>query len=146
MNRRFVALILASLMAGTAAAETVATASSVNGSVMVNQGDKFLPLSAGQPLSPGDRIMVADKSSAIVTYNDGCPLSISAETMVTLPSTSTCAGGIAQTQRIAPTNTGAVGTPYPPETDWTAFWIVVGPVIAIDAWAIHEGDDEFTSP
>ena len=122
----------------------VATASVVKGTVAVNHGNKFVPLDSGQALMPGDRVMAGQLGSATVTFSDGCVLQVSAMTMITVPATSTCAGGIAQVQRVAPSSTGAIGASR--GVDWAAFWTIVGPIAAIDYWLIHEYPDEVASP
>ena len=135
----------------------VASASTVNGPVQVNQGEQFLPLQTGQSLRAGDRVMAMQDGSATLTFQDGCTLTVAPETMIVVPSTSTCAGGVATAQAITPGSTDAVGaTSYQGETatasggtgstysgvDWAGFGIVAGTVLVGNAVLFSDDDDD----
>ena len=103
--------LLSSTANAQAQADPVASASVVTGRVQVNQGEKFLPMRPGQQLKAGDRVMAMDDSQATISFADGCTLVVEEQTIVTVPATSTCAGGIANVQGIAPAGSSAVGCP-----------------------------------
>ena len=79
-----VAAIGALCIAGQASAKDAAMAqlSAVKGSVMVNQGGKMVPATAGA-LRAGDRV-VATNGSARLAYADGCVVSLSTNGMATI--------------------------------------------------------------
>lgn len=72
----------------------------VQGSVLVNQNGRFVPVTAGTTLRAGDRIMAMD-GSASVTYADGCKVNVGARSMATVGTTSPCAGGSSGVVRAA---------------------------------------------
>lgn len=91
------------------AANTEATLSAAEDNVMINQGAQFVPAQVGNLLAAGDRVMVAQGRAAEVTFNDGCKLKVQPGTVVTIPSASTCKGGVALVQSTNPGQTGALG-------------------------------------
>jgi len=69
----FVAVSFALGLSATAsAAEATATLDVQNGTIMTSQGGDFAPAQDGQALTAGDRLMVTEKSSALVRYAGGC--------------------------------------------------------------------------
>ena len=58
--------------AAASAAETTAILTVQNGTVMTSQGGEFIPAATGQALSVGDRLMVTEKSAAMVRYSNDC--------------------------------------------------------------------------
>ena len=97
------------MLSTSAYAESVATMGSTVGDVKINQGTQFVEAQPGQAVNAGDRIMVMEGGAASITFSDGCEMDISGGSLVTVPATSTCKGGVAQTQQIAPANGDAVG-------------------------------------
>jgi hypothetical protein len=108
IRHRLLAIALA-MLSTSAYAESVATMGAIAGDVKINQGTQFVEAQPGQPVNAGDRIMVMEGGSTSITYSDGCVLQISSGSLVTVPATSTCKGGVAQNQQIAPGNGDAVG-------------------------------------
>jgi hypothetical protein len=108
IRHRLLAIVLA-MLSTSAYAGSVATMGGILGDVKINQGTQFVEAQAGQAVNAGDRIMAMEGSSASITYSDGCVLQISGGSLVTVPATSTCKGGVAQSQQIAPGNGDAVG-------------------------------------
>lgn len=145
MNRRIITLIAASLLAGSAvAADKFATLGEIEGTVMVAQGDKFVTAEAGQSLAAGDRVLVMEGGKAIVTFADGCALPVESGSHLVLPEKSTCAGGIASTQRVSPQVAQAVGETFMVGNKvFLITAIVSGAIIARE---ISEGDDNVSSP
>jgi hypothetical protein len=124
-----------------------ATLTGVNGKVSVNQGKEFVPALSEMRLKPGDRIMIADKGSATITFDDSCRMDLGASRVVTIPAKSTCAGAqLSQQGVVQGAGGGGAAIGDEGEHDNTGVWIMVGVVAAIDLWAISEGDDETASP
>lgn len=107
---RISAFIAASLFAASAfAADPVATLSSQEGTVLVNQGEEFTTANANQALKAGDRVMLMEGASAEITFADGCALPLLAGSLVDVPAVSPCAGGVAKVQNLGPTYAQAPG-------------------------------------
>lgn len=103
-------LVAATLLAGSAfAADSVATLSAQEGTVLVNQGEEFVTATDAQALAAGDRVMVMEGASATVTYADGCALPLIAGTLVELPAQSPCNGAVVSVQQVGPTMAQAPG-------------------------------------
>ncbi len=112
MNRIHVALASIAACAFAAAVQAqdpVATLSATQGNILVNQGSQFVPADPGLALMPGDRVLAQANGNAELTFRDGCKASVLAGTMVTVPSTSTCKGGVLLVQNTNPALTGALG-------------------------------------
>ena len=139
------ALVAAPVFAQDAPAPFV-TADDVEGVVQVNRGNGFVPLREGEVLKPGDRVMAMNDGGADLKFSDGCELEVDEETIVTVPEKSTCAGGVAIVQNIAPGGTGAVGGSAAGGVDWRGFWTVAGVVIIGDAILFAEEDNDTASP
>lgn len=107
---RISAFIAASLFAASAvAADPVATLSSQEGNVLVNQGEEFTTAADNQALMAGDRVMLMEGASAEITFADGCAFPLVAGSLVDIPEVSPCAGGVATTQKLGPTVAQAPG-------------------------------------
>lgn len=107
---KFSSLVAATLLAGSAfAADSVATLSAQEGTVLVNQGEEFVTATDAQALMAGDRVMVMEGASATVTYADGCALPLIAGTLVELPAQSPCTGAVVSVQQVGPTVAQAPG-------------------------------------
>ncbi|GAB2496088.1 hypothetical protein [Arenimonas alkanexedens] len=105
------ALILSALIAAPAfAADSAATLSAQQGTVLVNQGDEFVTAADAQLLQAGDRVMVMEGGSAEITFTDGCVLPLVSGSLVDVPEISTCAGAVASVQNIGPSYAQAVGS------------------------------------
>jgi len=103
-------LVAATLLAGSAfAADSVATLSAQEGTVLVNQGEEFVTATDAQALAAGDRVMVMEGASATITYADGCALPLIAGTLVELPAQSPCTGAVVSMQQVGPTVAQAPG-------------------------------------
>jgi hypothetical protein len=83
-----------------------ATISAASGSVLVNQGEQFVPSGNGTALHPGDRVLVNTGGSATLTFSDGCESTVAGGTVVTIPSVSPCAGGSMVAQATEPATGG----------------------------------------
>ena len=124
--KRISVLIAASLLATSAiAADNVATISSQEGTVLVNQGEEFVTAADAQALKAGDRVMVMEGGSAQITFTDGCVLPLEAGSLVSVPAVSTCVDAkVAKVERIGPSYAQAVGATG--EKSRTAEYLIFG--------------------
>ncbi len=144
--KRLSVLIAASLLAVPAfAADAVATLSSQEGTVLVNQGEEFATASTNQSLMAGDRVMLMENASAELTFADGCALPLVAGSMVEIPALSPCAGGVAKTQKVGPTYAQAPGSRANDDDD-TAAYIVFGTSLAYLVYEITRDNYSITPP
>jgi tetrahydromethanopterin S-methyltransferase subunit D len=107
------------LFAGAAAAQSVGN---VKGSVLVNHGAGFAPISAPTPLRTGDTVMARAGGSATLKYADGCKVDVIPGTVLTLENVSPCSivnavdpsdNAVAQTEN-SPGTEGGGAPPAPP--------------------------------
>ncbi len=70
------------------AAEIVAELHLIKGKVMVNSGHGFV--SAGA-VGPGDKILIGDKSRALLTYANGCDVPLTGKQIYIVPAEPPCA-------------------------------------------------------
>jgi hypothetical protein len=97
----------AALLAAAEPATKVAIIDDIDGSVMVNTGEKFVGAVEGQSLKAGDRVMASKTGTATLVFNNDCRSEIKANTMVIIPERSICEGGVMTTQSVG---LGATGT------------------------------------
>lgn len=130
---RLATAIAATLLATSAlASEPVATLSAQEGTVLVNQGEEFATAAEGQALQAGDRVMLMEGASATLTFTDGCALPLEAGSLVEVPAVSTCAGAVANVQKIGPTYAQAVGSRARNNDNATLIFAGVAAVIVWD--------------
>ncbi len=142
MNRLCLFLAAAALIGPYGSAQAAATLTRVDGGVRVNQGAEFVEAYELLPLQTGDRIMTLQDGRVIVTFDDGCEIEAGPNTLITVPATSTCAGGVAPTQNIAPGGTEAVGAGG--SSNWRTALFIALPVAAAAAYLIDRNNDEPT--
>lgn len=120
----------------------------VQGSVLVNQNGRYVPVTSSTVLKAGDRVMAMD-GSATVTYGSGCSVAISARSMATIGDNATCAGGSSNIVRAAyedGTQEGYGAPTDPPGAGWDFWlWATYG-VITIGVTAVALGEDGPSSP
>lgn len=117
----------------------------VQGSVLVNQNGRYVPVTSSTVLKAGDRVMAMD-GSATVTYGSGCSVAISARSMATIGDSATCAGGSSNIVRAAfqdGEQDGYGGPTDPPGQGWDFWlWATFGVVtVGVTAVAINDGND-----
>ena len=145
MNRLLASAVLFALSAPAFAA--TATITRMSGDVLVNQGESFQPARTGQVLSTGDRVMVPANGSTSLSFDDGCAIDLPPDTLVTIPSSSTCAGGNLASQSVTPGNGGAVGSRVGTAAGDSAFgWGAMGAIALITAFKVAEADNDTESP
>ena len=90
MKSLYFAAIAAAMSFGVVGGATAGTKlSSVKGAVMVNSGAGYQAVRADAPVKTGDRILVNAKSSAQLTFADGCSVKL-APGVVTIGAQSPC--------------------------------------------------------
>jgi hypothetical protein len=142
MNRLCLFLATLALIGSFGSVHAAATLTRVDGGVRVNQGTEFVEAYELLPLQTGDRIMTLQDGRIIVTFDDGCEIEAGPNTLITVPDTSTCAGGIAPTQNIAPGGTEAVGAGG--SSNWRTALYIALPVAIAAAVIIERNDDDPT--
>lgn len=84
LHRVLLASALAFGLAGVAQADPVAMLYNVQGKVLVNQGNGFVPARAGLALDAGDRVLLMDGAHAMVEYGSGCSLPLAPNSAATI--------------------------------------------------------------
>jgi hypothetical protein len=140
MKRLAIAALCTLIAAPAIAADTVATLSRADGTVRVNQGSEFVDAVESLRLQAGDRIMTMSDGRAIVTFLDGCELEAGPNTLITVPELSTCAGGLARAQNIAPAAAEPVGAGS--GFNWRTALLIAIPVAGAAAVIIDNNNDD----
>ncbi|MFN3859271.1 MAG: hypothetical protein ACK4RV_16130 [Caulobacter sp.] len=111
----------------------------VEGSVLVNQNGRFVPVTSSTVLRPGDRVMAMD-GSATISYG-ACTTQVSARSMATV---SADCGGSSNLVRAAyqPEEEG-YGPTDPPGQGWDFWtWAAFGGItVGVTAVAINDSND-----
>jgi len=97
----------AALLSAQEVAPKVAIIDEIDGSVMVNTGEKFVSAIEGQSLKAGDRVMASKNGSAVLIFDDNCRSEIKANTMVIIPERSICEGDKMVSQTVGGGSTGS---------------------------------------
>jgi hypothetical protein len=140
----FIAILLFATSAF--AADSVATLNGQQGTVLVNQGEEFVTAAEAQALVAGDRVMVMEGGSALVTFADGCVLALESGSLLDVPAESTCGGAVANVQNIGASYAQAVGAPRRgAKRNKNSLWIFGGWTAGI-AYALIEGNYSLYPP
>lgn len=144
------------LFAGSAVASDVegqATQASllgIEGTVLVNTGERFVNTREDTVLVAGDRVLLMNDAAAQLSFADGCDVPLQAESMVTIGESSPCAGQQLLVNRIGPMTAQAVGasgategTSASSDVDTTA-WVVFGTGAATIGYLIADGERSIT--
>ena len=92
----FAASVVALAISGVAVAQDVAPALQIQaGQVMTSTGGEFVTAQNGQALVVGQRVMVAEDSSARIVYPNGCVVVLENEGVFVVAPTATCDAAIA---------------------------------------------------
>lgn len=149
--------IALALLSGVAMAGDVegqpsqATLLGIEGTVLVNTGDKFVNTRQDTTLAAGDRVLLMNEASAQLVFADGCDVALQPESMITIGEASPCAGQDLAVNRIGPMTAQAVGASGAARTRGpdTAAWVVFGAGAATIGYLIVDGDltiTESTTP
>ena len=117
------------------------TLTKMEGKVSVNTGKEFVPGLLDMRLKEGDRVMTGNDSGATIVFDDKCRLEIEENKLVTLPDSSTCAGGVLVQQGIEPGGATAIGA-----TGGRSAWPIVAAVVIGGALLFNEDERDTCSP
>lgn len=119
-----------------------ATLLGIEGTVLVNTGERFVNTRQDTTLAAGDRVLLMNEASAQLVFADGCDVQLQAESMITIGEASPCSGPELEVNRIGPMTAQAVGASGASPTagrDTTA-WAVFGTGAATIGYLIVSGD------
>ena len=88
---------------------SIATVARVDGTAVVSQDARYVPARQGMILNEGDRLMVLEGGSAILTFADGCQYELGSMAMLTVSGVSTCAADGAGVYKVDPESAVADG-------------------------------------
>ena len=135
MTSRFVSVTLIASMLGLSsamAASNLAEIGLIQGKVLVNQGKGFVALIDGAALKAGDRVMVGKDSSAQISYNNGCAVSVNSASVVTVASVAPCDAG----QFVAASSSNLIAPVAAPAASITIPLVTLGVTTAVVAAAL----------
>lgn len=72
------------------AADEVAKLAEISSPVMINQGDRYVPATAGMALKEGDQLMVLQGGKALVNYATGCEIRLGGNEILRIAATDAC--------------------------------------------------------
>ncbi|MGB8144138.1 MAG: hypothetical protein WCF05_02980 [Chromatiaceae bacterium] len=87
----------------------VATVVRVDGTAVVSQDARYVPARQGMNLKEGDRLMVLEGGSAILTFTDGCQYELGQMAMLAVQGISTCAANGVGVYKVDPKTAVADG-------------------------------------
>jgi len=93
---------------GTASASD-AVLTSISGVALVSQGESYLTAHEQAPLATGDRVMVMEGGSAVITYADGCAYTLNDAKVLSIGSQSPCDAGHTATKEMGKRYAAAAG-------------------------------------
>ena len=150
-QRVLFASALALGVAGVAQADPVAMLYNVQGKVLVNQGQKFVPAQSGMALNTGDRVLLMEGAQAKVEYASGCSLPLAPNSAATI--TARClvmpenvnmmqaVGGGGSNQGNDDQNHKVL---VPPPTNYTPA-LIIGGVVLVAALVASGGGSSYTA-
>lgn len=94
MRFRTVGITIAAILTISSVAQA-ATVTVVQGSVSINRGAGFKPVSGGTGAAAGDRVKAGKDSAAQIAYEGGCVVEVAAGQVVTVAAAAPCAAGSA---------------------------------------------------
>jgi hypothetical protein len=101
----------------------VATLSSFEGTVLVNQGEEFFPAQDSMALAPGDRILALENGRATIAFTAGCVVPVEPGQLVTVPIQTPCTGeGLVQADAL----TAPLGGAEPADPPWINYALGFG--------------------
>ena len=116
----------------------------IDGTVLVNTGERFVNTRQDTMLVAGDRVLLMNEASAQLVFADGCDVPLQAESMVTIGEASPCAGQELLVNRVGPMTAQAVGASAQSSARDTTALVVFGTGAAAIAYLIIENDFEIT--
>lgn len=143
MPRRLVALVSAFALAFGSAGVEAATVSKQAGTVLVNTGNAFVPLSGSADLAPGSQVMVRPGGLATISY-DNCTVRVGSGFWL-VQEASPCAAGVTEIDFSTKMSGGALDPPPPPPPRYELL-VLGGVVIATCVFIWCHNDDKPASP
>ena len=127
MPRRLVALVSAFALAFGSAGVQAATVSKQVGTVLVNTGNAFVPLSGSADFAPGSQVMVRPGGVATISY-DNCTVRVGSGFWL-VQEASPCAAGVTEIDFTTTKMSGGALDPPPPAPRYD-FLVIGGGLIA----------------
>jgi hypothetical protein len=153
MRRSLLPLLCSAALVGagvaSAAASSPVVLGDVEGSVLVNQGERFVSVRGEVRVSAGDRVLGMTGASATLTWSDGCSVALPAESMVTIGAVSPCAGAVLEVEDVgavvaqADTSEGSRVARTDPDS-YT--WLIIGGVAVAVVAAASGGSGSSPPP
>lgn len=141
-------LLVAALFAASSVSASEATApeamlTDIEGTVLVNQGERFVNVHEATALKAGDRVLVMSGASAGLVWADGCEMPLVSESMLSIGAESPCIGQAAEVTQLGPMLAQAVadsGMAASRATDTDSYtWLILGGVGLIAVLAASSG-------
>ena len=133
------AATLLSVTGVAAASDAVLT--SIDGVALVNTGESYVTAQADTSLVAGDRVMVMEGGSAVITYADGCAYTLDGTKVLTVSSHSPCDSGQTASQEMGKRYAQAAGAGAVP------LWVpLVGAAGVTTGIILFDDDDGDISP
>lgn len=90
------------VLATASASESVGTLVRVDGFAAVSQGAQYVKGYEGMRLREGERLMVMEGGSAVITYADGCQYTLKDNELLTIGPTSACTSNGVGSHKVDP--------------------------------------------
>jgi hypothetical protein len=132
-------IVATSFALGTSA--FAATVTPIEGTVQVNTGTGFRPVSGAAEVAPGASVMVSPKGRGEIRYSDGCKTTVRPGSVAVIPPVSLCAQGQAVPYDRRCENYGQGQAPLDDrryECVDTGFYLFAGALAAVVAVDIYE--------
>ena len=137
------ALFAASSVSASEATAPEALLTDIEGTVLVNQGERFVNVHEATALKAGDRVLLMSGASAGLVWADGCEMPLVPESMLSIADQSPCVGQAAEVTRIGPMLAQAVGdtgTAARASSDSDSYtWLIIGGVGLVAVLAASSG-------
>lgn len=148
-------LLVAAMFAASSVSASEATApeallTNIDGTVLINQGERFVNVHEATALVSGDRVLVMTGGSAGLVWADGCEMPLVAETMLSISAQSPCMGQTAEVTQLGPMIAQAVadsGMSAQATNDSDSYvWLILGGVGLVAVLAASGGSSSSTPP
>lgn len=148
-------LLVAALFAASSVSASESTApeamlTDIEGTVLVNQGERFVNVHEATALVAGDRVLLMSGASAGLVWADGCELPLVAESMLSIGAQSPCLGETAEVTQLGPmlaqavADTGTVARAAGDTDSYT--WLILGGIGLVAVLAASGGGSSSTPP
>lgn len=130
------------LFATSAMAAPVATLGGVSGPVLVDSGKGFVKVSAAADLNAGARVLVAKDGKAVLSYGNGCSLTLSPNSITSVTDGKACKekSQVAAADLTYEPAPAPVVTPPPTNLAWLGFVAAAG-AGGVIGWLIADNNN-----